>query len=74
MNMAFQQPVRWRPLTPFLYPQRRTWPVRSLHLEPSGQKNAAQKSMAVQRQEASNKENIRGDLGLLPGTFTHHAA
>ncbi|KAL2042921.1 hypothetical protein N7G274_003979 [Stereocaulon virgatum] len=75
--MTLQQPPRWRPLMPFLYPRRRTWPVRSLHLQPSSQRNAVQKSMAVQRQEAqnkaantTNKDNIvRGDLGLLPGTF-----
>lgn len=65
------QRARWRPLMPFLYPQRIPWPARSIHFQPTDRNHAkAQKSMAVQRQElASKNQEIRGDLGLLEGPY-----
>lgn len=67
--MSLQQ-ARWRPLMPFLYPQRIARPARSIHLHPTSRNHARmQKSMAVQRQEAAGKHpELRGDLGILEGS------
>ena len=55
---------------PFLYPQRITQPARSIHLQPTNRNHAKlQKSMAVQKAEAAGKQEIRGDLGLLEGSY-----
>ena len=65
------QRARWQPLMPFLYPQRIAQLARSIHFQPTNRNYAkAQKSMAVQRAEAASKQqDIRGDLGLLEGSY-----
>ena len=69
-KMSLQQ-ARWRPLMPFLYPQKITWPARSIHFQPTNRNHAkVQKSMAVQmQQQANKKQDLRGDLGLLEGPY-----
>ena len=66
------QRARWRPLMPFLYPQRIARPARSIHIQPTNRNHAkVHKSMAVQLQKAASiqRDDIKNDLGLLSGPY-----